>query len=506
MTLPAIFAAALLVFGTAASTHAQSPAPSPADATTASLAGNSQWELQHETFSAAGLQVFRTSTPNEYLIGAPLDIRSVGFWWQGELIDAEVQLIDVDGGQSPLYPIVEDHDLGPDHAGAVGLAADRKVSSLTHHYDAASFAVRLTLPDVSALEELNVIWVPWQDSTIQQPSPKSSGSARGYPKPSVYSRSSWSADPPQCNSSYCSVTHIALHHTAGASEYNSPNWSTSASNVKSIQSYHMYTRGWCDIGYNYLIDVHGYIFEGRGGGADIRGAHDGYNCGSMGVAMMGYFHTPHNQTLTTSMKNAFCELGAWKCDQKNINPLGSAWYSGYGGSMTTIYGHRNVSSTACPGDLAYAQLPSLRQDIDDKINGGSGGTEIILDNNQAIFQSGNWSTGTSSGDKYGSDYRWASTNTAYALAYWRPNIPSAGTYKIYYWWPQGGNRNPNTKIGWQVNGNTTTSNVNQQNNGGQWNLVTTKWLPKGTKTLIGLDNSGSGTYVVIADAIRLVKQ
>ncbi len=287
------------------------------------LAIAAQLSPQHETFSADGLQAFRSANSDEYIIGAPFEIRSVGFWWQGRLIDAQVQLDDVNGGQSPLYPIIESHDLSADHVGAVGLAGDRLVSGLTHHYDAASYSVRLILPHIDELDELSIVWMPWPESELQEPVIKETGPPSGYPKPTVYSRSSWNADAAVCNPSFCTVTHIAMHHTAGASEYNSPNWSTSAANVKAIQSYHMYTRGWCDIGYNFLIDVHGYIFEGRGGGDDVRGAHDGYNCGSMGVAMMGYFHTPYNQTLNTAMKNSFCELGAWKCDQRNINPLGS---------------------------------------------------------------------------------------------------------------------------------------------------------------------------------------
>ncbi|MBI4862496.1 MAG: hypothetical protein HY815_19880, partial [Candidatus Riflebacteria bacterium] len=102
------------------------------------------------------------------------------------------------------------------------------------------------------------------------------GASRGYPKPPVESRAAWGAEPPACNPGYCTVTHLAVHHTAGANEYLSPGYAQCAANVKAIQAYHMHTQGWCDIGYHYLICVHGRIWEGRAGGDDVIGAHDAH--------------------------------------------------------------------------------------------------------------------------------------------------------------------------------------------------------------------------------------
>lgn len=456
----------------------------------------------HQLFSAQELAALAAPGTGEILLAAPFAVRSVGFWWKGALPAAQARLLAADGSDSPFYPVAECPDLAPQECGANGPAGGAHLSALIHHYGSPAYALELDLQDLAGLDEWAVVWIAPAAGSAPQTSGLAAGA--GYPKPQVYARSSWNADPPQCNLSYCSVNHVALHHTAGASEYNSPDWATSAANVKAIQAYHMYTRGWCDIGYNYLIDVHGFIFEGRAGGDDVRGAHDGFNCGSMGVAMMGYFHTPYNQVLKAAMKNAYAELSAWKCDQKGIDPFGSSWYAGYGGNMTNLYGHRDVSSTACPGDLAYADLPSLRQMVSDRLNGG-GGSEIILDNDQALTV-GAWNTGTSSGDKYGSSYLWASTGTSQAIAWWQPVIPQAGNWTLAYWWPQGGNRNPATRVGMRVNGRTYTGNVNQQAQGGQWNVVGTVWLPAGGGTRIGLDNSGTGGWVVIADAIRLQRQ
>jgi N-acetylmuramoyl-L-alanine amidase-like protein len=473
-----------------------SPSAEPYSAPSSSLV------LQRDDFELGQLAALSTAQKDILQIRAPFPVRSVGIWWRGELLRAEFCLVDQTGTTGPWYDIVASHDLSPEIAGATGAAGTAQVSALLHHYGSPGIAVRLRLPELGALDQLSVIWVPSFANSNMPPRSKSE-STTGYPKPLVYDRASWAADPPQCTSGYCNTSHIALHHTASASEYQSPDWANSAANVKATQAYHMYTRGWCDIGYNYLIDVHGYIFEGRAGGDDVRGAHDSYNCGSMGVAMMGYFHTPYNQTLNQAMRDAYCELAAWKCDQQNIDPLGSSHYAGYGSNMINLYGHRDVKSTACPGDLAYAELPALRQAVADKLNGGA--NQMVLDNDQALLI-GNWNLGTSSTDKFGADYLWASTGTAPATAYWTPDIPQAGLWSVAYWWPQGSNRNPATRIGARINGSLYTSQVNQQQNGGRWNVIATVWLPAGRQSLIGLDNFGPTGHVVVADALRLIKQ
>lgn len=439
--------------------------------------------------------------------------RSVGFWWEGELKDAEVRLFGYFGEFGRRWPIVVSEEL---NLSTEGPAGSKQVSALVHgSISLPKVGIHLHLPDLQGLESLTVVWIPMSlhplggptqpSKQTTQPNPSTAlSSTAALPKPPVYSRASWGAAAAQCSPSYCSTTHVAMHHTASASEYHSTSWSQCASNVLASQTYHMFTRGWCDIGYNYLICPHGDIFEGRGGGDDVRGAHDGYNCGSMGVAMMGYFHTPHDQTLTAAMENAFVALAGWKCDQQGINPLGTSWYAGLGANEQNLYGHRDVSSTACPGDLAYAELPGLRNAVDQLIQGGSG-TTIILDNDQASYV-GNWTLGTSSSDKYGSDYRWASTGVATARALWNPSLAQAGTYEVSLWWPAGSNRNPATQLGLLLNGQLFTTTINQQLHGGQWNILGTVQMPAGTGTTLGITNAGPLGWVVVADALRLVRQ
>ncbi|KAA3605440.1 MAG: hypothetical protein DWQ01_19150 [Planctomycetota bacterium] len=434
----------------------------------------------------------------------PPQTRSVGAWWQGLLGTAQLEFLGEKGDLQGPYPMIAAEDLDPIANHASGPAGSAQVAALQHYYGGAAAAVILHLRGPVQLDSLALVFIPKSNQAVT-PKITAGGPPGGYPKPNVYSRSSWGADPPVCNPSYCNTTHLGFHHSAGASEYNSSSWSQDAANVKAIQSYHMYTRGWCDIGYNYLISVHGYIFEGRAGGDDVRGAHDGHNCGSMGTCFMGYFHTPYNQTLTQVMIDAAAELGAWKCDQQGIDPHGTSWYSGYGGNMSNVYGHRNVASTACPGDLAYAELPTIRNEIASRLQGG-GGTEIILDTG-AAFTVGTWFTGTSSTDKYGSNYLWTDSGIqAPRYALWRPNISQAGNYTVYFWWPQGSNRSTQTMVGARIQGTIHSTTVNQQQNGGQWNAVGTWWFPTGTSSLVGVSNQGPTGSVVLADAIRLVKQ
>lgn len=439
---------------------------------------------------------------------AAFAFRSVGCWWQGSEVRIHERVIRRDGALDREYRVYECEDLAPEAAGATGPAGEARVGSLVHVYgEGGGRGVEVRLEGPMELESLAFVFIGSPAEKRPEPGdPEWQQNPTGYPKPPVNSTASWGADPPACNPRYCTTTHLGVHHTASASEYDSNGWSECASNVKSTQAYHMYTRGWCDIGYNYLICVHGQIWEGRDGGDDVIGAHDGYNCGSMGVSYMGYFHAPYNQTLNAAMLAALGELGAWKCDQQGIDPWGSAWYSGYGGTMRTVYGHRDVGQTTCPGDLAYAQMDTMRGEIADRLNGGGGGTEIILDTPSAGFTQ-SWTVGTSSGDKYGSDYRWRSTGIARGHAYWRPTIEQAGYYRVFFWWPAGGNRNPETRVGVRINGVSHVVIVNQQVNGGKWNEIGTWWMPKGTgPVLVGLNNDGPNGYVVVADAVRLVKE
>ena len=123
----------------------------------------------------------------------------------------------------------------------------------------------------------------------------SSASTSPLPKPPVVSRTAWGCPEGQQSSwtpQYTAVTHLVVHHSAGSNT--SSDW---AGTVRSIWDFHSRPvedggRGWGDVGYNYLIDPNGVIYEGRAGGDNVIGAH--FSCrngGTMGVCLLGTFVT-----------------------------------------------------------------------------------------------------------------------------------------------------------------------------------------------------------------------
>ena len=146
----------------------------------------------------------------------------------------------------------------------------------------------------------------------------------------------------------------------------------SAEIVRAIYAYHAQTLGWCDIGYNALVDKYGQIFEGRAGGLDrpVQGAHaGGFNENTTGVAMMGDFSSEDPPQATLDAVGKF--LG-WKLGKAGLDPLGETTMYSEGTEFTpyaegeavdlpVIFAHRDVGNTSCPGDAAYSHMDEIRQ-------------------------------------------------------------------------------------------------------------------------------------------------
>ncbi|MEW7289289.1 N-acetylmuramoyl-L-alanine amidase [Aquimarina sp. 2304DJ70-9] len=186
-------------------------------------------------------------------------------------------------------------------------------------------------------------------------------------RPSVVSRSQWGAISrnPAATST---VSHLIVHHEFGSNT--SSDW---AARVRSIQNFHINGNGWSDIGYNFLVDPNGVIYEGRAGGDNAIGAHFcGRNRNTMGVCMLGDYSSV---TPTTATQTALKNLLAWKADKESINPLGSSFHYSVNRSLTHIAGHRDAGCSACPGNGGYATLGGIRSGVGSLVaNGCSGGT------------------------------------------------------------------------------------------------------------------------------------
>lgn len=196
----------------------------------------------------------------------------------------------------------------------------------------------------------------------------------------VVTRSEWGADDAYTMENwtprYAPLQAAVVHHTAGTNNYTA---SQSAGIVKAIFNYHTYTRGWGDIGYNFLVDRYGQVFEGRQnslqsqGGAPtgwlVEAGHArGYNRGSLGISAMGDF-TLSSAPDPTPIVSAMAKVIAWKFRGANLDAGAlsgflapdSRSFATYaaGEELPRIFGHGDVALTSCPGGL-YGRLGELR--------------------------------------------------------------------------------------------------------------------------------------------------
>ncbi len=177
------------------------------------------------------------------------------------------------------------------------------------------------------------------------------------PQPSFLNRNAWCPNgdcPEHPSPEFTDVTHLIVHHAASTNV--SSNWSGV---VRSIWDYHVNTNGWSDIGYKWLIDPDGVVYEGRGD--NILGAHFcGNNTGTVGICMLGDF------TNTTPAKVALDQLEkmlSWKACDADLDPLGSGFHASSNQNLSLISGHRDGCNTACPGDQFYPLFPALRMGV-----------------------------------------------------------------------------------------------------------------------------------------------
>jgi len=175
--------------------------------------------------------------------------------------------------------------------------------------------------------------------------------------PRIITREEWGC--PEPNSSawtpeYERLAQAIVHHTATTEAPNA------ASAIRAIWQYHTYNRGWGDIGYNYLVDSAGNIFQGRyydktyaeDNTVDVVAGHAyDHNRGTTGISAIGDFS---KGSPTGAQKEAISKIIGFKLAPYDINP------SGNGGYGAAVVGHRDVYPTACPGTNLYPQINSMR--------------------------------------------------------------------------------------------------------------------------------------------------
>ena len=176
--------------------------------------------------------------------------------------------------------------------------------------------------------------------------------------PFIIARSDWGADDAIVRAAprYSDrLTFAIVHHTAGR-EPETPE--ESAAVVRGIQNFHVKGNRWNDIGYNFLIDRFGQVFEGRGGGVEqsVIGAHArGFNTGSVGIAVLGHFE---KEGITHEARDALARFLAWRLDVGHVDPLAPLVFVD-GVARRAVSGHRDVNSTICPGEKLWEELEGV---------------------------------------------------------------------------------------------------------------------------------------------------
>jgi hypothetical protein len=186
----------------------------------------------------------------------------------------------------------------------------------------------------------------------------------------LITRDGWGAAavPPRTDPEYGAVELAFVHHTVNANDYGPED---SAAIVLGIARYHRDSNGWNDIGYNFLVDRYGQIFEGRAGGIDqpVVGAQaQGYNSVSTGIACIGTFES---EALPSAGMTALAKVIGWKLSLHGVPVQGEITVISAGGesnrypagtevTLQRISGHRDGDSTSCPGADLYAHLPGVR--------------------------------------------------------------------------------------------------------------------------------------------------
>ncbi|MEU0028099.1 peptidoglycan recognition protein [Streptomyces sp. NPDC006335] len=189
------------------------------------------------------------------------------------------------------------------------------------------------------------------------------------PRPRIVTRRGWGADENLRERGFVYTKKVKaafVHHTASGNGYRC---TQAPSLIRGIYRYHVKSMGWRDIGYNFLVDKCGNIYEGRAGGVakPVLGAHTlGFNSQSMGIAVLGSYGSKKPPAAVTK---AVARLAAWKLGLHGANPKGKTYLKSGGGNLypkgrkvrlNVISGHRDGFATECPGRQLYRKLASTR--------------------------------------------------------------------------------------------------------------------------------------------------
>ena len=348
--------------------------------------GSSETSAEAETPEADGSP--EPTMERSEVTAAPFPFTGLGFSGPGAAPLVHWRALDGDE-QWTDWEVVEalDPDDGPDPGTAEAATAvdrDRRwvsdaiwVGEATHlqiQVEGASLGdFDVTVIDAGGLSESVMERLQRRIKSVGTPAPAEASSTM----PRIISRAEWGADESWAwkngtSPSYAKPKFSVLHHTVTKNDYTE---AEAAQQVRNIYHWHAGSptgMQWSDIGYNFLIDRFGNIYEGRRGGVDrgVVGAHAaGWNTGSFGIALMGNHNTmvPSDRSL-----GSLTDLVTWKFGIHDIDPAVSARITHNSQSIPTLVGHRNIrgsynanptTTTDCPGQHLYLRMNDVRNDV-----------------------------------------------------------------------------------------------------------------------------------------------
>ncbi len=200
-------------------------------------------------------------------------------------------------------------------------------------------------------------------------------------RPTIVTRAQWGANEAWAWDASRSSTLKAMyvHHTVSSNTHTERDVPAM---IRGMYRYHTQTLGWPDIGYQFLIDKFGNIYEGRRGSIEelVVGAQaGGYNTDTIGVSAIGSFHQKVKPS--AAMEQAFVDVLAWQAYRYKLDPLskvklktgsstksGTRWKAGkWTKALPAIRGHIDTNYTACPGGRLYDRLPAIRKAVAGKV-------------------------------------------------------------------------------------------------------------------------------------------
>ncbi|MFJ4633964.1 peptidoglycan recognition family protein [Streptomyces sp. NPDC088847] len=321
----------------------------------------------------------------------PFPLTAVGLTWTGPQIGVQIRFYNRSKSPGPWMNVDPGCPCGRDPEPDTGISVPKKATE-TRAFVPADGAYGYEVRAAKGIVVERALAVDTEGSSAlvatgtggpPKKNPSTAGSAKTfkeYPGVKIVSRAGWGADESKrflkngrqnSPTVFSPLQAMTVHHTVTSNADPDP-----AATVRAIYELHTVENNWGDIGYHFLIDASGVIYEGRFSGNDGAPAQDaqgnvvtafhteGFNTGNLGIAMLGDFtSTPP----TKAAQGALTRLAAVIASEHRMNPTASVVYrnpaTGATHQASLLNGHRDWISTECPGNMTYANLTKLRNAV-----------------------------------------------------------------------------------------------------------------------------------------------